>query len=128
MKKGLVIIMKKKENPLFGALRPLDVDIDGTLSRFVENEELYEKFLRRYPDDGLLPPIMEAFENKDEEALLKTLHKMKGTSMNLGINRISEQCKDIATVIRGKEKIDLTPFIEKLKGDFNEVCETIINT
>ncbi|MCL2054101.1 MAG: Hpt domain-containing protein [Oscillospiraceae bacterium] len=120
--------MKKKENPLFGALRPLDVDIDGTLSRFVENEELYEKFLRRYPDDGLLPPIMEAFENKDEEALLKTLHKMKGTSMNLGINRISEQCKDIATVIRGKEKIDLTPFIEKLKGDFNEVCETIINT
>ena len=117
--------MERKEKSLFAALRNLGVDIDGTLSRFVDNTEYYEKFLRRYPTDGLMDPILKAFENKETETLLNVLHKMKGTSVNLGINNISDQCKDIASVIRSGEGIDVAPLIDKLKADYDEICDTI---
>jgi HPt (histidine-containing phosphotransfer) domain-containing protein len=117
--------MENNGNRLFDALRVLKVDIDGTLSRFVDNDELYMTFLRRYPEDGLLAPVDEAFASRDRDAMIRTLHKMKGVSVNLGINHIAEQCEDITAVIRGGGDIDTEPMVAKLREDFIKVCDTI---
>jgi HPt (histidine-containing phosphotransfer) domain-containing protein len=117
--------MENNSNRLFDALRALKVDVDGTLSRFVDNDELYMTFLRRYPNDGLLDPVMQSFADRDGDAMVKTLHKMKGVSINLGINHIAEQCEDITAAIRSGSGVDLEPMFAALKSDFIKVCETI---
>ena len=116
------------KNTFLDALRAIDVDIDGTLARFMDNAALLEKFLRRYPKDELMPPVLKAFGESDCEALGKALHKMKGTSVNLGINNIAEQCEHISNMIKQKNNADLNPLIEKLHADYNEVVNVIKNT
>ena len=62
------------ENKLFDSLKKLGVDIEGTLSRFVDDDVIYTKFLARFPDEDRITPIREALHSGDNNALLSAAH------------------------------------------------------
>lgn len=88
------------QNNLLNALREIGVDVDGTISRFMNNSEIYVKFLARFPDEDRITPIHEAIAEKDYEKLLSAAHKLKGVTANLGMTELSAKAGEIVTKVR----------------------------
>lgn len=117
--------MDISSNKLFKELKELDVDIEGTLSRFCENDELYMKFLLRFPDEDRITPIKEAVSAQDHEKLLQAAHKLKGTSANLGMNSLAEKAEKIVRKVRNKEYTGFEADTAEVEREYDLVCSTI---
>lgn len=82
-----------------------DFDVDGAMQRFLNNEALYLKCLKKFLDDKNFEVLLEAKKNGNVDEAFKAAHTMKGFLSNLGINKLY---------------IPLNPVVEKLRaGDMN---------
>ncbi|MDE7478160.1 MAG: Hpt domain-containing protein [Lachnospiraceae bacterium] len=63
-------------------------DVDGTMKRFLNNEALYMKCLRKFLDDPSYEKLKEAYEKGNCKEAFEGAHTMKGFVSNLGINEI----------------------------------------
>lgn len=117
--------MEQSQNDLFTALKKLNVDVDKTISRFMDNSELYITFLKRFPDEDRISPIKDAISNNNLDALLQTSHKLKGVTANLGMRDLSEAAAAIVRKARAGslDGVDRDiELVEKLNG---EICRAI---
>lgn len=117
--------MDISENKLFKALKDLEVDIEGTLSRFCDNEELYMKFLLRFPDEDRITPIKDSISARNYDMLLQAAHKLKGTSANLGMNRLSSKAEKIVKKVRSNEYTGFEADAADVEIEYDLVCSTI---
>ena len=114
------------KNKLFSALKDLGVDIEGTLSRFVDDDEIYTKFLARFPDEDRITPIREAAAAADLDALMRTAHKLKGVTANLGMNTISQKAEKIVSKLRNGVTGGFEADIEDAAQEYELICKTIL--
>lgn len=63
-------------------------DVDGTMRRFLNNEALYIKCLKKFLDDASYEKLKEAFNEGNCNEAFKAAHTMKGLISNLGINEL----------------------------------------
>ena len=61
------------------------VDLDRTMERFMNNEGLYLKFLKRFPEDPNFAQMKENIAGGQYEEAFKNAHTLKGLSGNLGL-------------------------------------------
>ncbi|MBP1559886.1 MAG: Hpt domain-containing protein [Oscillospiraceae bacterium] len=113
------------DNKLFAELKNHGVDVEGTLSRFVDNDELYMKFLLRYPDEDRLTPIKNAIAAKDYEALLSAAHKLKGVSANLGMTDLAAKAAKIVTKVREEQYEGFEADFAEAEKEYNIICGII---
>ncbi|MBR2528467.1 MAG: Hpt domain-containing protein [Blautia sp.] len=96
-------------------------DVQGGMERFLYDEELYVKCIRRFAEDPAMEALKEAIQNKDRQAAYEAAHTLKGTSATLSLTPIYEAVKKIVDELN--EDGDLTGFKEdfqKLKMSFQE--------
>lgn len=117
--------MEQYGSRLFAELKSIGVEVDKTISRFMDNSEIYVTFLKRFPDEDRITPIKAAVSEKDFEKLAQSAHKLKGVSANLGMIPLSEAARKIE--MKAKEKtFDGTDEDLKLVEQLNEeVCRII---
>jgi len=72
--------MLKKEN----------IDVEDAMERFLDNEELYMKFLLKFVEDENFEKMKKALEENRGEDAFKFAHTMKGVVGNLSINGLYE--------------------------------------
>ena len=113
------------QHNLLNALREIGVDVDGTISRFMNNSEIYIKFLARFPDEDRITPINDAVANHDYEKLLSAAHKLKGVSANLGMNELSSKAAEIVTKVRHNIIDGFEEDAAEVKRLSDLICETI---
>lgn len=114
------------ENKLFAALKELGVDIEGTLSRFVDDDEIYTRFLTRFPDEDRMTPIKDAIAAKDNDALLKAAHKMKGVTANLGMTELSARAEKIVSKLRNNVFEGFDADAQAVQEEYERICGAII--
>ena len=119
--------MDNSSNNLFKALKDLGVDVDGTISRFVDNSEIYIRFLKRFPDEDRLTPIKDAIKAKDYDKLLQAAHKLKGVSANLGMNELSGKAAKIVDKVRSSNYDGFEADSDSVEETYNIICDTIKN-
>ncbi|MGN0675932.1 MAG: Hpt domain-containing protein [Oscillospiraceae bacterium] len=119
--------MDNSSNNLFKALKDLGVDVDGTISRFVDNSEIYIRFLKRFPDEDRLTPIKDAIKAKDYDKLLQAAHKLKGVSANLGMNELSGKAAKIVDKVRSGNYDGFEADSDSVEEAYNIICDTIKN-
>ena len=61
------------------------IDVDGALERFMNNEALLERFLRKFPADPNYEKLTAAFAAGDYEEALTASHTLKGMCGNLSL-------------------------------------------
>lgn len=99
--------MEKAEKEL---LEHHGFDVEGTLSRFMKNEQLYRKCMKKFLDDSNMRKLKEACVQENKEEAFRAAHTMKGLVSNLGIGKLYGL---------------LTPAVEKLRaGEFLTPQET----
>ncbi len=77
-------------------------DVESTLKRFMGNEAMYEKFLKKFTDNSNYSGLEESIRAKDYEEAFKCAHTLKGVSANLGLDPIYKAASDLTEEVRGK--------------------------
>lgn len=117
--------MNTTQNNLLTALKEIGVDVDGTISRFMNNSEIYVKFLSRFPDEDRITPIHKAIAEHDYDALLAAAHKLKGVSANLGMTALSSKAAEIVTKVRHNICEGFEEDAVAVEQLLNQVCDVI---
>lgn len=71
-------------------LESLGVNITETMQRFMNNEDLYLRILRKFPADTSFASAVQAKDAGDDENAEMHIHTLKGVSSNLGLTPITE--------------------------------------
>lgn len=102
-------------------------DIDGTMRRFLNNEALYKKCLKKFLDDSSFEKLKEAYSDGNCNEAFKAAHTMKGFVSNLGINRIYELLIPMVEKLRS-QNMDIgaeMAQLEELYADTYKIIEDI---
>lgn len=79
-------------------LESVGIDVDGTMQRFLGNQELFVKFMKKFTNDQEIIKLKEALANKEYEDVYTSAHTLKGVCANLGMiplfNVFSLMCQD----------------------------------
>lgn len=75
-------------------------DVDMTLKRFMGNETIYLKFIRKFLDDKNYEAIETSLAQNDYEAAFAGAHSLKGVAGNLGLNPVYEAASEISELLR----------------------------
>lgn len=105
-----------------------EVDLDDALHRFLDMEDMFERFLLQYADDDSINEIQRCLDNRDVLGLFKATHGMKGHAGNLGLKSIFRLTEDITELTRGKEDPAEVDFdkIEALVKELRETNEKLL--
>lgn len=106
-------------------LEGLGVNLEDTLERFVDNEQLYLKCLNKLLDDKNYTNMLSAIDEEDAEAAFDAAHALKGVSANLGLDKLFKEMKVITEVFRaGKLDYD-SDNLERLQAAYKEAIGVI---
>jgi len=120
-KKGMTASMTTEQKDF---LKENNFDVKGTLDRFMNKEDLYERFIYKFVDDKNYGELVATLEQKDYEKAYIAAHTLKGVSGNLGINDVFKSCEDILAKFKAKE-YDVDEYLIKIKTDYDKAIETI---
>ena len=117
--------MEQHGNKLFEELKKTGVEVDKTVSRFMDNSDIYITFLKRFPDEDKITPIKDAVSEKDFEKLSQTAHKLKGVSANLGMTGLSEAAHRLETQAKEKSEENIGENLELAEKLYGDICRII---
>ena len=117
--------MKKEYEKLFTSLAELGVDTDGTISRFVGNEDIYAKFLTGYIAEERMPDIYKALAEKNTDELIMKTHKLKGVSGNLGMTEIYDLAEEAISLLRSGTYDGVEELLKRTEAVYIKICDAI---
>lgn len=83
------------------ALLRAGVNLDEALDRFMGNEELLVRFLKKFVNDPSYESLKKAMSGKNYKEAFEASHALKGVCGNLSITRLYELvCKEVE-LLRG---------------------------
>lgn len=108
-------------------------DVETTVKRFMGNEAMYEKFLKKFKDNSNYAGLEESIEACNYEEAFKCAHTLKGVSANLGLDPIYKASSDLTEEVRGKanEEVDkekvqeIWQELQKAYKIFDELLSTL---
>jgi len=89
-------------------LKELYAKIDGSYDQAISIlriEKLIDKYIRKFPNCGVVTNVIAAKETMDPTQLFETAHAMKGVCSNLGLVNLAAAASEIAEEYRpGKSR------------------------
>ena len=100
-------------------LQAAGIDVEGALSRLMNNEGFFLKMLGKFVEDKTYQSLEAAYEAKDMQALLHAAHALKGVSSNLGMVRLSDFCGQMQYMLEGKEDGDVDALMADIRASYS---------
>lgn len=84
-------------------------DVETVLKRFMGNEAMYIKFVKKFLEDKSYGELLENITKRDYEEAFKSAHTLKGVTANLGIEPVRAAASQITELLRNKpaEEVDV---------------------
>ena len=105
--------------------KELEIDYTNMLSKFGNNEMLYNRFLKKFLEDKTYSELEIAIEEENYNDIEKTAHTLKGGSANLGITRLYKLSDELVKLVRIKQYKNLRKTYEKLREEYKTTKEMI---
>jgi chemotaxis protein histidine kinase CheA len=99
-------------------------DIDGAMRRFINNEPLYIKCLKKFLDDTSYESLKKAYADKNCEDCFKYAHSMKGFTSNVGINEMYHLLTSMVEKLRTGD-MNIEPELKQLEVLYQETYDII---
>lgn len=105
-------------------------DVQSTLRRFMGKEELYLKFLKKFPEDQNYQKLGESLEAGNYEEAFRNAHTLKGVAANLGLVPVQTVVSGLVEELRNKsaEEVDVpkaNAMLQNLKKEYEKFVEII---
>lgn len=106
-------------------LKNAGADIAGAVARFAGNEDLYVKFLMKFPQDTTFSGLSRAMEDGDMEEALRASHTLKGLSGNLGLTSLFNACSEFVTAVRSNEQGRCPELYREINHSYQAIMKVI---
>lgn len=90
------------------------VDIDDALKRFMGNSALFEKLVKKLPENIKKYEVAEYFEKKDYESALSSAHSLKGTMGNLSVKVLFDGYTQVVNYLRANQNEEAEKVFEEI--------------
>jgi HPt (histidine-containing phosphotransfer) domain-containing protein len=105
----------------------IDMDADGTIMRFGGNEELLIRFIKKFLEDPTFVQVQNAVKQKNYEDMECAAHTLKGTSANLGFDRLSSLCNLMVQKLRAGERGSVSEIFIQIEQEYSKIISWIHN-
>ena len=99
-------------------------DVDGTMKRFLNNEMLYKKCLKKFLDDKSMEVLKDSCSAGNVEEAFKAAHTMKGFVANLGMEKLHQLLIPMVEKLRAGEMLEQDE-VKQLEDVYQEMYELI---
>lgn len=109
-------------------LAEASIDYESGIIRFSGKEDLYERFLKRFPDDPNYPELLVAIEREDYQQAELRAHTLKGVSANLSMIDLYQAASDVVAFLHEAPKPDedkLNALIGYVRESYERVLEAV---
>lgn len=104
------------------------IDLNQGIRYAGENEELYMRFLKRFPDDENMGELCAALASGDMDTAFVCAHTLKGLALQLGITALCEPAAVLCDLLRARDS-ELLPRARaqaaKLDAQYAQIVRTI---
>jgi HPt (histidine-containing phosphotransfer) domain-containing protein len=115
------------------ALQSVGVDVGSALSRMLNKEEMYKKFLRKFREDKNTAELkallfsIDTLSAEDAEKIFHLSHTIKGVAGNLGLTDLYNESSYIceATRVGTADLADIKAHFDILEKDYNALLAVL---
>lgn len=101
------------------------VDVSGTMDRFMNNEDLYKRILKKFLSDTSFADATKAKEEGRDEDAQMYIHTLKGVSANLGLTPIFSITDEMMQHFRDDNLEAAYGLFDSLKEAYNKFVALI---
>lgn len=102
-------------------------DVEATLRRFMGNENMYLKFLKKFPGDQNYQNLGTSLEAGNYEEAFRYAHTLKGVAANLGLVPMQTTVSGIVEELRSKNNGDVdTAKINAMWQELKKIYEQFV--
>ncbi|RDY31804.1 hypothetical protein [Lachnotalea glycerini] len=102
----------------------IGIEVKNTLERFMNREDLYEKFLVKFLDDKNFILLKKNLEIKNYEEAFINAHTLKGVTANLGLRSLYDPLVFLVEELR-QSKFECANYFTILQDRYDELCNVI---
>lgn len=107
-----------KDN-IYDMLDELGAEVEDTLDRLMGDEELYNEYLEKFPQNQNVILLQEAIEVQDYDTAKKEVHTLKGVALNLGLLPLADACMMMLMDLREGKKTEGAAQMSEVLNQFN---------
>lgn len=100
-------------------------EVMNTMDRFMQNEELYFKFLKKLTEDGNFEGLKKALADKDYQKAFGHAHTLKGVLANLGIEDAYRKIIPLVEALRHEETDGLEDRMKEFSDSYEKASKII---
>ena len=116
---------EKMDDTIKKQLTEAGVDLDKTMERFMNNEALYLKFLKRFPEDPNYAQLKEHISTGDYEEAFRDAHTLKGVAGNLGLDPFYTVVSALTEELRSRKYDRLDEFVQDAEENYELLTQII---
>lgn len=111
------------EDAIKQALICAGCDVNATLERFMNNEALFFKFLKKFIEDKNYALLVESIAESKTEDAERYAHTLKGVSANLGFSGFADSLNQLVIELRANTPVSvLTPILGEITSSYEKIC------
>jgi len=99
--------------------------VDDALARFMNNEALLEKFIKKFLTDPSYSQLLTAVENKDNDAAFTASHTLKGVAANFSFKDLTDITTKMCDEFRAKNTEGGIAMMPQVKEQYDRI-ESVI--
>lgn len=101
------------------------VDYDAALSRFMGNEGLLTRFLKKFMDDPNFLNLQGAIDKGDVDAAFRAAHTLKGVAGNLSLSELYNHASKIADMLRGGDLEGAKAMMPEVQAAYRKITDAL---
>lgn len=101
------------------------IDVDDALARFMNNEMLLARFMKKFPADTEINTLQQAIKANDAQTALASSHTLKGMCSNLSMMTLTRLFTDQVAAFRNDDFTAAAEMMPDILTAYQTVVDTI---
>lgn len=101
------------------------IDIDSALHRFLNKEDVYILFLKKFLADSSYQELISALEENDIEQAFMAAHTLKGVAGNLAMTQLYDAVYPLVEKLRHSDTDHLEDYIQPVSDSYQQLTTFI---
>lgn len=101
------------------------INVDETMNRFMNNEALLMKFLKKFADDDNMNALGTIIASKNYQEVLPVAHTLKGVCGNLGFTNLYDIFSNMCQECRKERFDDMDRLFAEAKKEYPKIIAVI---
>lgn len=106
-------------------LERLGMDVPSTLARFLDNEKMLIKFLKKFEADDNMVKLSAAIKGGDVKTAFEAAHVLKGISANLSLGNLNALISEQTELLRKDHLTQAGKMLPEVQEAYDEAKQII---